>query len=346
MELDAALSSSINIYKPPVPRKLSEIRRHTLYHEHVARLAAFDAAADATTDASAGVSAKAIRCREQTRFISCSLPIAGCWKQSREAVPSGLFLITLQFSCGLYLSDMYHANVALAAAGLKADWLGDDSSSVPAAAGERSTRHHGLNAAWCDAVRDGLSVPVTRCEKGPRDRPDVRSAASAAYADLNDGHIPDWGVRGAAKDGRHLVGETKCYDCLVPHSSGAGSRGGTAMMGATRPLGNTEESLIKANYGLAERGVGGSGAFNHATGEGHVAEHKGVYYDCIHVKRNTLLLLVSEIFGGVNGRGIRWLTRLAHRSRECSDAAYFSPPCSDSCAARMSMGAWTPLLEE
>ena len=28
-------------------------------------------------------------------------------------------------------------------------------------------------------------------------------------------------------------------------------------------------------------------------------------------------------YGGVNGRAIRWLTRLAHRSRECSDAAYF-----------------------
>ena len=50
---------------------------------------------------------------------------------------------------------------------------------------------------------------------------------------------------------------------------------------------------------------------------------RGAYYDCIYVKHNTLLLLISEIFGGVNGRALRWLTRLAHSSRECSDAAYF-----------------------
>ena len=187
----------------------------------------------------------------------------------------------------------------------------------------RTTRHNGLNAAWCQAARDGLSTPVTQCVKGARDNDDVRAAARAAYADLNDGHIPDWGARGAARSGRHLVGETKCYDPLVPHSSGAGSRGGIAMMGATRPLGNTEEALIKTNYGLAERGVGSTTAFDHATGAGHVSEHKGAYHDCIHVKGNTLLLLISEIFGGVNGRAIRWLTRLAHQSRESSDAAYY-----------------------
>ena len=94
-------------------------------------------------------------------------------------------------------------------------------------------------------------------------------------------------------------------------------------MGATRPLGNTEEKLIRDNYGLAERGVGTTESFDHATGAGHVSAVKGLYHDCIHVKGNTLLLLISEIFGGVNGRAIRWLTRLAHRSRECSDAAYF-----------------------
>ena len=49
---------------------------------------------------------------------------------------------------------------------------------------------------------------------------------------------------------------------------------------------------------------------------------KGAYHDCIHVKGNTLLLLVSEVYGGVNGRSIRFLTRLAHKSRECSDVAY------------------------
>ena len=36
-----------------------------------------------------------------------------------------------------------------------------------------------------------------------------------------------------------------------------------------------------------------------------------------------MLLLISEVFGGVNGRAVRFLTRLAHRARESSDAVYF-----------------------
>jgi hypothetical protein len=87
------------------------------------------------------------------------------------------------------------------------------------------------------------------------------------------------------------------------------------MVGAKRPLGNTEESLIKDNYGLTERGVGDARPFDHTTGAGRVKPHKGFYDDCINVKGNTLLLLVSEVFGGVNGRGIRFLTRLAHMAR-------------------------------
>ena len=129
-------------------------------------------------------------------------------------------------------------------------------------------------------------------------------------------------MRGGARDGRHLVGETKCYDCLVPFAPGAGSRGGVGKVGATRALGNTEEELIKTNYGLAARGIGTS-PFNHATGAGCVKAHQGDYHDCIHVKHNTLLLLISEIFGGVNGRAARFLTRLAHSSCTASDAVYY-----------------------
>ena len=53
-----------------------------------------------------------------------------------------------------------------------------------------------------------------------------------------------------------------------------------------------------------------------------MAPHKGKYYDCIHEKGNTLLLLISEVFGGVNGRALRYLTRLAHAARSNSDAVH------------------------
>ena len=213
--LDAAIESPISIYQPPAPRKLSEIRRHTKYHEHSARLEAFDAKVDAATNAKAGPTARALRRRELTRFVSCSLPLAGHWKLDSTPVKSDLFLTTLQYSCGLYISEMVHANGELAADGRQADWLGDNSSETPTAAGERNTRHDVLNAAWASAVREGLGTQVVMCTKGNKANVAVCAAAAAAYADFNVGHIPDWGARGASLSGRHLVGETKCYNALL-----------------------------------------------------------------------------------------------------------------------------------
>ena len=126
---------------------------------------------------------------------------------------------------------------------------------IDAARGEYNVRHDGLNNVWVDASRAGLAVPVTTCSKGRRSDYQKRAAAARAFSDFNDGHIPDWGARGAARNGRHLVGETKCVCPIVPHSTGRGSRGGIACVGATRPFGNTEEELVKENYGLAERGI-------------------------------------------------------------------------------------------
>jgi hypothetical protein len=94
------------------------------------------------------------------------------------------------------------------------------------------------------------------------------------------------------------------------------------MLGASHPLGNTEEALIIKNVGLVERGVPGR-PFNHTTGAGHVAAVTGCYDDCINVKRNTFLLLISEVFGGVGGQAVRLLTRLAHAARTASDRVYY-----------------------
>ena len=76
------------------------------------------------------------------------------------------------------------------------------------------------------------------------------------------------------------------------------------------------------NFGLAERGVGSTEVFDHSSGAGHVAAVKGLYHDCIHTKGNKLLLLISEVSGGVNGVALRFLTRLAHRARSCCEEAY------------------------
>ena len=95
------------------------------------------------------------------------------------------------------------------------------------------------------------------------------------------------------------------------------------MMGATRGFGNTEEDLVRTNYGLEAHDSDSDTPFDHATGMGRVAAKRGLYHDCIHVKRNTLLLLISEVYGGINGRGQRFLTRLAHTAGSASDAVYY-----------------------
>ena len=111
-----------------------------------------------------------------------------------------------------------------------------------------------------------------------------------------------------------MVGEHKCYSPIVKASSGAGSKGGVAYVGDKVAMGNTEEGLVRSNFGVQERGVPGE-PFNHATGAGHVKAHAGLYDDAVNVKGNTVLLLISEIFGGVNGTSLRFLTRLAHTAK-------------------------------
>ena len=271
-----------------------------------------------------GPRAKAIRRREQTRFVSCSLPLAGHWKLDTVTVPieSPLFVVAAQYSLGLYVSGMVEANRVLERSGMQTDWLGDYVSMSSSAMGERNTRHDVLLGAWHTTAQHGLSSPVSKCFKGNPANPAQVAAAEQAAAGLNVGHIPDFGARGAARNGCHLVGEVKCYSCMVPSSPGSGSQGGIGLVGATRALGNTEEGLIRVNTGWPERGHGSACTFDHATGAGHVAAVKGLYDDCIRVKRNTLLLLVSETFGGVNGVAVRFLTRLAHKASTCCDEVY------------------------
>ena len=264
-----------------------------------------------------------LRRREATRLMSCAQPLGDKWKADDTPCASELFLATLQYNTGLYLSCALEANRTLEALGETPDWLGDNTSESKAAAGERNARHDLGNAAWYGAVREALSTPVTLCVKGNYRDPEAQRRARARYADLNATHVPDWGARGAAASGRHLVGEHKCYSPLVPASAGAGSQGGVAQVGDRVACGNTEEGLVRKVLGVAQRGHPGERHFDHETGAGFVKEHKGDYDDAINAKGNTVLLLISEVFGGVNGTSLRFLTRLAHAMKGVGDCPHF-----------------------
>ena len=63
------------------------------------------------------------------------------------------------------------------------------------------------------------------------------------------------------------------------------------------------------------------GPFKHATGLGWVAAHTGYYSDAIKNKRNTVIALIAETFGGVAPAVTALLRRLEKRS--CADATRY-----------------------
>ena len=292
LALDNMLHQDASTYTAPATRALAEVQRHVAYHAHVGKLAAIDALNDSRLDQLHGKNSLHRRNREQTRFVSCSLPLADKWKECTEATPDELFLIAYQFNTGLYISHMVDANRTLQAHGEEPDWLGDESDGCSAARGERNLRHDGGNRAWVKAARDALAVPVVECVRPTTKDPELYAEACAKYADFCKDKVPDWGAKRAAPDGYHYVGEHKCYNPIVKSTPGRGSRGGIGKVGHLYALGNTEEELILDNFGTAGRGLECDGTFDHSSGVGHVKARKGVYADAL-AKQNTLLLLIS-----------------------------------------------------
>ena len=82
-------------------------------------------------------------------------------------------------------------------------------------------------------------------------------------------------------------------------------------LGHVIAFGNLLEELERKNRGVAARGSAADGVFNHATGLGIVEAVLGLYHDAIHVKKNELLLLISDTFGGVSDEAFRYLRHLA-----------------------------------
>ena len=136
-------------------------------------------------------------------------------------------------------------------------------------------------------------------------------------------HVPDGALAPrAAALAKNLVGEHKCYTPIVPSTPGTGSRGGVAHVGHRVAMGNTEESLVLLTLGVKQRGLPSERVHDHTSGIGYVAPHDGDYSDGL-AKGNTILLLISEVFGGVNGTSLRFLTRLAHKFKGCNDVKYY-----------------------
>ena len=120
------------------------------------------------------------------------------------------------------------------------------------------------------------------------------------------------------KGGGDLCVEVKVYSSFVPR--GASSPHETSYHGDTHAFGNTEERLIRLNHGVQARD--GDESWDNATGAGRVTAHRGAYHDALHNKHNTVVLTISNLWGGLNPSGVRHLHGLADRAQTLDRTVY------------------------
>ena len=111
----------------------------------------------------------------------------------------------------------------------------------------------------------------------------------------------------AELDGDPDGGGDVIYEVKVPtplkaaYSAGKGSaKGGQpATVGHVHGFGSTLEAYSKLTHGLKQRSSPRDPPFDHKTGKGYVAPHKGHYHDALYVKKSRLVLLLVEALGGI-----------------------------------------------
>ena len=145
--------------------------------------------------------------------------------------------------------------------------------------------------------------------------PRARAAAKQRFAWANDGHVTDIIHKHAANNGNHVCYESKVY---TPAKKSVNLGGGThdgggkpsTAAGNLVAFGCMEELLLYEIVGARERGRQADGPFDHSTGTGWVKAHDGYYCDALHVKKNTVVALIAETFGGVTPTVVALLRRL------------------------------------
>jgi hypothetical protein len=293
---------------PPAQRTLNLVNHHRRWISVNLTCHATDAA----LDGQCASSRPTCRNREATRRVAVSQPGAdSCLVMQPDgtaatAIPSLEFEIILQRRGGLHISAAKLAFDTLEAAGERVDRLGDGLAN----AGEYNRRHNATLRAVHTMVE---AVSVGQCVLG--DKEDVAKTAAQ-----NAGHAVDLAELG----GDDATGGDCNYELKVvsptiaSYSAGNGSAangGAPASVGHLYAFGSTEEKYHRLILGCAESGRQLDGAFDHATGRGWVAEHRGHYYDAIHVKRIKTVPFIVENYGGIAPRGLRQCKLLARRAK-------------------------------
>ena len=115
-------------------------------------------------------------------------------------------------------------------------------------------------------------------------------------------------------NGKEII-EIKNYTCFVNRRTNCPAV--CTLNGGQYLGGNTEERLKYRVMGTRRRGLPALGAFDHADGTGHVAAHRGDYYDAIENRKARVHLVVFEAgLGGLLPYGARRLRRNARAAKE------------------------------
>ena len=259
------------------------------------RINAFDAA---NTDAT-------IKRREAKRFISASQTGAGAFLHVSpdrairgSAVTSTTLLSAIQYRAGAYLTVLAPVLDTLEARGKaisQSDRIGDTAINSSNA----TTRHNGVNRCVHNA-RAAVATGTLRLGDKGDGSARARGEAARKFDMFNKGHVPDI----VEIDAIDTLYETKCWTaCKEKQAMGHGStkKGGaySENEGSHIAFGGTAEHARHLTLGCKQRGRADQRPFDHATGTGYVAQHRGHYHDALSHHRHVVIVLV-ETTGAVH----------------------------------------------
>ena len=248
------------------------------------------------------------------------------FKINREPLTQA-WRIAMQRRLGLWLSDLddlfstardrgVPLQLAKGARRHQVDRLGDTLSNV----GDHNRRHHLVNSVWYAAKR---AVAIHAVYLG-----DKREGRAAQFAHFNADHVPDIIELGAAVTGKHRLSETRV---TTPHRGdvrrGVGSRhhgGSVADVGHVFAFGNTLEHQVVKVFGCRARGRPSDPPLDHATGRGCVHARRGQYTDALVNKKNAVVLLLHDVYGGIAPPTLKHLYQLARGTRVRDGTVYTS----------------------
>ena len=281
----------------PVPKQgtLAQIASHERWLRCLAACEQLDAEMD---------DPNGVKHREASRFIAVCQFASGAWLdlcpdgRHSSKITSEVFATALQRRHGYYISCAKYVYDAKEAAGetvtigmRKGDQLANGSKDIPC---EHNIRHNGTMYATANMVRARACGKLVLGDK----------ANPQTTFHLNEGHVTDMcEIGGDLQSQRDVHYEVKVPSALTKTrqaGQGSAAHGGCcASLGHKFGFGSTLDQTLLKVLGCKERGHKSQGPLVHATGKGWVKEHKGQYYDALHVKNGIVKICLVESQGGI-----------------------------------------------